>query len=152
MGCSTSHDAPNGMLPGDDWRLASVEPRTSPNEFMAISGQASMDDDKRMDTKDSYEVPADALAEAWVQVVSEQPETQIVEQKTLDGGTIHVVAVQRSPCCQFPDVISAEIMAVDEHRATLAVLSRSILGYSDWGANEKRLRAWIAQLHERISS
>ena len=47
---------------------------------------------------------------------------------------------------RFKDAIDIEIIAIDDGRSTLAIYSRSRIGYSDLGANEKRVKKLIGKL------
>jgi uncharacterized protein (DUF1499 family) len=50
--------------------------------------------------------------------------------------------VERSPRLGFPDVIAAEL-AEGPEGAGLFLFSRSLFGWSDLGANRRRVQAWI---------
>ena len=54
--------------------------------------------------------------------------------------------VERSPRMGFPDVIAAELAEGPGDAAGLFLYSRSLFGWSDFGANRRRVQAWIAAL------
>lgn len=57
--------------------------------------------------------------------------------------------VQRTPTLQFPDTIV--VRYVDRgpgERSTLAIYSRSQLGYSDLGVNRARIARWLDKLEK----
>jgi len=53
--------------------------------------------------------------------------------------------VARSAILNFPDVVAAEL-AQGADGARLFLYSRSLFGWSDLGANRKRVEAWLAAL------
>jgi hypothetical protein len=53
--------------------------------------------------------------------------------------------VERSALANFPDIIVAECVATPEG-SSLFLYSRSLVGYSDFGANAKRLERWLEAL------
>lgn len=50
--------------------------------------------------------------------------------------------VERSAWANFPDIITAEIVATPGG-TSLFLYSRSLIGYSDFGVNAKRVQAWL---------
>lgn len=57
--------------------------------------------------------------------------------------------VERSPLCNFPDVIAAEVRA-GPRGAELFLYSRSLLGWSDLGVNRRRVARWLSALSARL--
>lgn len=53
--------------------------------------------------------------------------------------------VVRTPTMRFPDVVTVRFYPAGEG-STLAILSRSIYGWSDIGANRRRVERWLAIL------
>jgi uncharacterized protein (DUF1499 family) len=51
--------------------------------------------------------------------------------------------VQRSERMSFPDTIDVRFIPLTESTSTLAVYSRSQLGYRDFGVNLARVRRWV---------
>lgn len=52
--------------------------------------------------------------------------------------------IQRSETMSFPDTIDVRFITVTESTSTLAVYSRSQIGYGDMGVNLARVKRWIA--------
>jgi uncharacterized protein (DUF1499 family) len=50
----------------------------------------------------------------------------------------------------FPDVVSAQVLAGPAGGSLLVLYSRSVYGYSDFGANRGRLRAWLAAIDAAV--
>ena len=79
-------------------------------------------------------------------VASRQPRTVRVD----DGSDpLHRRYVQRSPLMRFPDTVSVDAVPVAGGTA-LRVSSRAQLGVDDFGANEDRVRRWLAALDGEV--
>jgi uncharacterized protein (DUF1499 family) len=50
---------------------------------------------------------------------------------------------------RFPDTINVLIIPISADASTLALYSRSQIGYSDWGVNRKRLERWLERIAQR---
>lgn len=57
----------------------------------------------------------------------------------------------RSAIFNFPDLVTAQIIDAGQDRSTLVLYSRSVYGYSDLGANRRRLNTWLAALQTKIN-
>jgi uncharacterized protein (DUF1499 family) len=55
--------------------------------------------------------------------------------------------VQYSAVFLFPDTIDVTVSEAGAKASTLAVYSRSLVGYGDQGVNRARVERWIAALH-----
>jgi uncharacterized protein (DUF1499 family) len=51
--------------------------------------------------------------------------------------------VQRSEKMSFPDTIDVRLIPLTETTSTLAIYSRSQIGYRDFGVNLARIRRWL---------
>ena len=57
--------------------------------------------------------------------------------------------VQRTRVLKFPDTIVVHYVDLEVgERSTLAIYSRSPLGYSDLGANRARIARWLGKLEK----
>lgn len=64
-----------------------------------------------------------------------------------DAGTRQLKIVARTPVLGFKDDLDVQVLqGEDENSATVAIYSRSRVGYSDFGANRKRVDALMTQL------
>ncbi|MEL6827410.1 MAG: DUF1499 domain-containing protein [Pseudomonadota bacterium] len=63
-----------------------------------------------------------------------------------DAETLRLKFVATTGLMRFKDDVDVEIIPLDEGRSTLAIYSRSRLGYSDLGANQKRVTKLIGKL------
>ena len=85
-----------------------------------------------------------ALLDAFKQTALDAPRTRLERE-----GSGQVELVQRSLVFRFPDYITAEAAPADGG-AALCVFSRSKVGYSDLGVNEKRVTSWLEALGRRV--
>lgn len=90
-----------------------------------------------------YAVTADELDTALHAAVTLEPLIDRVDTAPAKHASRYV---QRSPLMRFPDTISVRTIDLGPRRSTLALYSRSKIGYSDLGANKARLERWIALL------
>jgi|APTNR8051073442_1049403.scaffolds.fasta_scaffold05503_3 uncharacterized protein (DUF1499 family) len=96
-----------------------------------------------------FEVPPARLAKAWLAVVRAEPRTIIIAVST-DG--LKVEASQRSRVFRFVDRISAQVFPMDADRSTIAVYSRSLVGYWDMRVNRLRIERWLNALGARLAA
>ena len=91
-----------------------------------------------------FPVPAERLRAAV--------DAQLAEMgaRVLEAGGDRIEAEVRTPFLRFPDLITVWIIPVDGERTTLAVLSRSVYGYSDLGTNRRRVIELLAGLDRRV--
>lgn len=113
---------------------------TTPNSFRIAPAGASVDAD---DVAPTFSMSVAQLASAFDRVARDSGNVDVIGGSAESGS---VTFVETSTLFAFPDYISVSFLEVDDQRSTLAVFSRSRLGHSDLGVNEKRVRAWLAQL------
>ena len=89
-----------------------------------------------------YAAPPTELSLALDAMVLAQPRTSRVLGEPGDGP---VTYVQRSSVFGFPDYVTVLTLPAPEG-ATLAAISRSRFGSSDFGVNKARLSAWLKAL------
>lgn len=106
-----------------------------------------------------FDVAPMELSAAFDRVVAAQPRIELLADdrdstpagRGQPSGT--VTWVQRSALFGFPDYISVQFLPAgggDGATSTVAVFSRSRLGQSDLGVNEKRVTAWLAALEAEL--
>jgi uncharacterized protein (DUF1499 family) len=69
-----------------------------------------------------------------------------------DDGALHDRFVVRTRLLRFPDTVDVEVFPVDAEHATLAIYSRSQLGFYDFGTNMRRVRALLEALGPGVAS
>jgi uncharacterized protein (DUF1499 family) len=90
-----------------------------------------------------YPLPAAVLLARITAVAAATPRSYLAARFPADGQADWVV---RSALWNFPDLVTAAVRADGAGHSTLILYSRSVYGYSDFGVNRARLRAWLAAL------
>ena len=96
-----------------------------------------------------YDVSATILRDAWLAMIAFQPR---VEQSTVSEDEQQYDFMQRSRLVRLPDTITVRFIPLGQAKSTLAIYSRSHYGYSDFGVNRQRIKAWLTALQERLST
>lgn len=125
--------------------LANAKRRATPNQYFVLPegfGAAKPDE-----VGPVFAVPAAALWEAWRKMIGEQPRVRVLEEAP---ETFRMELCQRTPLMRFRDDITVQIVPVSETTASIALYSRSRLGYSDLGANAKRIKHWLSLLKAAV--
>lgn len=81
--------------------------------------------------------PAEVLS-AFREIALRAPRTRQVDEA---GGQIELA--QTSAVWRFTDRITVEAMEISPGMTALAIYSRAVLGYYDFGVNRKRVSAWL---------
>ena len=76
-------------------------------------------------------------------VASGQPRTFLAAE---DPARLQAQWVARSRMLNFPDLVVAQVLSASAEASQLVLYSRSVYGYSDFGANRIRLRAWLGAI------
>ncbi len=92
-----------------------------------------------------YTVPAERLRAIVADIAQEDTETQIVFSARWEEQDRYVA---RSRVMRFPDTINVMVVPIAADAATLALYSRSQIGYSDMGVNRQRLERWLDRVAE----
>lgn len=95
----------------------------------------------------SFAVPVERLQAAWLELIATKPETRVIAS---DEAARQFDIETLTKLVGFPDTITVRFLETPEGGSTLAAYSRSFYGKSDFGANKKRLDAWLAQLAARL--
>jgi uncharacterized protein (DUF1499 family) len=121
--------------------LRALTLKSSPNQFLvAPDGFGTAKPHKR---SSEYALPAADLARRFREIALSEPRTVLAGE---GAGGLRFDLVQRSQIFRFPDTISVEVLPLGDRRSTLAIYSRSKIGYSDWGVNRKRIERWLARV------
>ena len=96
-----------------------------------------------------FDVEPDTLAQAWKGVIEDQPRTSIL---AISDDGLQIEAQQTSAIFGFVDRVSSRVIALGEKRSTIAVYSRSTVGYWDLGVNRRRVQDWLEALAARLSN
>ena len=125
--------------------VTAIRPPGTPNHCLALPPGVGV-------VKPQVESPVFAvsplrIATAWQSIVHRAPRTEIVDVS--DDG-LSIEAVQRSTLIGFIDRISARAVPLPGDRASLAVYSRSAVGYWDLGVNRRRVVTWLDALRQAL--
>lgn len=90
-----------------------------------------------------YAMPAARLYDAIRAVARARPDT-FPAAEFADRLQVHYVV--RSAVFNFPDLVTVQVSSVEPDASTLTIYARSVYGYSDFGANRKRIEIWLAAL------
>ena len=92
-----------------------------------------------------FAVSAERLAELWGQMLAGESNVVIVAAEPERG---RLTVIQHTPLLHFPDVVTAEFVALGAERGGIAVYSRARYGSGDFGTNRKRVVDWLGKLQK----
>jgi uncharacterized protein (DUF1499 family) len=92
----------------------------------------------------TYDMPTAQLADRISRIVLAEPNTSALHCHPPCDGPMRFV--QESRVMRFPDTIDIAVLPVGDDKSTLAIYSRSLLGYGDFGVNRARIARWLAVL------
>ncbi len=124
--------------------FATMEKSTRPNAFLVCPATVCTSSSSDMEPPE-FELAASALMARAKETWAREPRLQLVDESNTD---LTIRYVQRSPLLKFPDTISVKFLALSGQRSTLAIYSRSQIGYSDLGVNEARIQRWLELLKQ----
>ncbi len=120
--------------------FATLQKKPSPNQFLvAPPGLTQTAPDMEAPT---FKHSPEELRAIWRERVSRQSNVTLLSS---DDALMQDDYRQRTPLMGYPDTVTVRFLP-HESGSTLAVYSRSHFGHSDLGANEKRVREWLALL------
>jgi len=117
-----------------------------PNWFLSLPESGSFKSKNAADGP-SFDVPVEQLKEHLQRLLGDEP--RLTVHLASDDGLKYEVIV-RTAVLRFPDRVSIEIVSLGEKKSGVALFSRSIYGYSDFGANRKRGLNWLQRLSRSI--
>jgi hypothetical protein len=131
-----------GLPPPKLMDMTAIERPATPNTFLA--GPAGMHPAPD-EVTEPQNLPAAKLYEKIRLLLADQPNTYIAAEFP-DRLQLHYVV--RSRLMNYPDLVTVQVDPDGANRATFIIWSRSVYGRSDFGANRKRVTAWIAALEK----
>ncbi len=134
----------NGLPAPQPMDMAAIVRPASPNT--ALAGPAGVSPAPDIATP-IFSVPPARLYAAIRAVAGEQPRTYPAAHYDERLQAHYVV---RSAALNFPDLVTVSVSGPSLGPSTLVVYSRSVYGRSDFGANRKRVEAWLAALNTTI--
>ena len=115
-----------------------------PNRWLVCPpGYASREPDE---TPPVFDTDCAGLRAAWRALIQREPRIEVLRDEA-DGMDL----VQRTALLRFADDIAVAYVNLGHGRSTIALFSRSRVGYSDLGVNRRRLGRWLAALREKLT-
>ena len=113
----------------------------SPNHYLiAPAGFGSAPADEEAP---EFPLSGRRLFEIVRRVARRQRRTAVLEEA---AEQMAIEARQRTPFLRFKDDVTIEVVPLGANRSTLALYSRSRVGYADFGVNRRRARAWLKEI------
>ena len=113
--------------------------RGSPNQYLVCPPGLCRNAEPHAEAP-LFEMPPQALRERWMERIGALP---LVEQVGSDPAAEQYDFEALTPLARFPDTITVRFLPAGDGRSTLAIYSRSHYGRNDFGANAKRIKAWL---------
>jgi uncharacterized protein (DUF1499 family) len=118
---------------------------TTPNWALALPPNAPAPDPETTQsgvilTAPRYPLSKEALFQRANAVIEQLPNVSVIRR---DPKTLRIDAVAVTRWLGFPDTISLQVIPLGGENASVILFSRSRVGYSDLGANARRIRAWM---------
>lgn len=138
------------------WNMAAGHADLGPVEFSSLKRPASPNyclvcpegfcgDFRPNITSPEFNLDVADLRVQFNELVQREPN---VVQVVSDNEELQDRYVQRSKILRFPDTITVRFIKLKKDRSTLAIYSRSQIGYSDMGVNKKRMIRWLGLLSQ----
>ena len=134
-----------GLPPPRLMDIGHIQRPNSPNTALAAPAGSSPKPDI---LTPAYHMPAAQLYTDVLAVASTQPRTFVAAGYQPQ---LQAQFVARSAWLNFPDLIVAQVTAAGSDASTLALYSRSVYGYGDFGVNRARLITWLAALDRTLT-
>lgn len=120
--------------------------RVSPNDALACPPRRCKANSDLLPS--TFAIDAQGLRAAMAQVIASEPN---IENVGTDDVAMTERYVQRTSLLRFPDTIVVRYFQQEPGEgSTLAIYSRSQLGYSDMGVNKARIARWLDKLKTRV--
>jgi uncharacterized protein (DUF1499 family) len=123
-------------------RFDRLRRRATPNDAL-LCPLATCPNAKSDFAPKTYDMPPSALLTQLTVVAMSEPNTGALYCLPCET---RARFVQYSRIMRFPDTIDVEVFPVGAEQSTLAIYSRSLVGYSDLGVNRARIARWLAAL------
>jgi uncharacterized protein (DUF1499 family) len=133
---------PSDLGPVD---FARLERRTSPND--ALTCPPGLCRTKVDVVPPLFAVDARRLRAAMAKMLASEPRVALTHA---DDATLTDRYVQRSALLGFPDTIVISYVDRPGDTSTVAIYSRSQLGYGDLGVNGDRIERWLEKLKQVV--
>jgi uncharacterized protein (DUF1499 family) len=122
--------------------FATIERPASPNTYLVCNGELCPT------ARSDEAAPVFRASVASVRAALQDIAPEMRFEDTPRGVQGHYVAITR--LMRFKDDVDVLVAPTADGGAQVAIYSRSRVGYSDLGANAKRVRALVAALREKL--
>lgn len=120
--------------------FATLRKHGKPNQYLVCPpGHCAGSPDREAPV---FAMSADDLAERWKTLMATLDNVSLARADEVNRRFDYVA---RTPKIRWPDLISVEFLDHPDG-ATLAVYSRAVYGYRDFGVNKQRIEGWLKQL------
>jgi uncharacterized protein (DUF1499 family) len=92
-----------------------------------------------------FALPRDRVATAAGAMIAAEPGVVTVESAP---DRSRLVVIQHTLLLRFPDIVTIDFVALGPDRSSLAIYSRARYGRGDFGANRRRVLAWLGRLEK----
>jgi len=123
-------------------RFETLTLKASPNQYLVAPVGLCQNAKPHLESP-IYAMTAEALEDLLSEKLLALPRTKEAMRSAEDGQRAFV---QRSALIGFPDTLIFQTFEVDEGTSSLAVYSRSHIGWSDMGVNKRRVCDLLASL------
>ena len=123
-------------------RFETLTLKASPNQYL-VAPEGLCQNAKSHVESPIYAMSAEALEDLLAENLLALPRTKEAMRSAEDGQRAFV---QRSALIGFPDTLIFQTFEVDEGTSSLAIYSRSHVGWSDMGVNKRRVSDLLASL------
>ncbi|KAA8492203.1 hypothetical protein FVE85_3641 [Porphyridium purpureum] len=139
------------LAPAPETDLRALKTRSAGHSYLlAPDGVADACDPPKDGTAPVFGVSAARLAEVVKAVMAEETNT-VCKSDREEGGKRVSSYVCRTKLIGYPDLLMFEVIPVDDANATLAIYSRSVYGFGDWGVNKARVDRLVDLIGKRLT-
>lgn len=121
--------------------FTSLKRRSSPNSYLVAPAAINGDADQEV----VIEAPAASVFESLIDLITSTKSWSLTASDT-DQKRIKFVSV--SPLMRFKDDVDVAILEKSPSSCDFLIYSRSRVGYSDMGANRKRVKGLVQSLRQ----
>lgn len=119
--------------------FATLVPGHTPNQYLALPPGFASPAPAHGESP-VFDLPVAELETRALDAIRAQPRVTAI---AADPARRQYAFVQRTAILRFPDTVTVRFVGVADGRSSLAIYSRSKVGYSDLGANAARVRTWL---------
>ena len=123
--------------------FTTLQRRNSPNDAL-VCPAGNCPNAKSDWPSRTYAMPPRELLARLTAIVLAEPRTRALPGNADRNENARFVQYTRT--MHYPDTIDVQVFPEGEGQSTLAIYSRSLVGYSDFGVNRARIGRWLAAL------